>query len=93
MGMFTLKLETEKRKKVKPGDLVIIHDSAPNSGMVPEMEKYLGTVQKVDEASIKSIYIKGFFWSLKDVTHIQEPSTDPKKQEPVIFNEKELLEG
>lgn len=89
MGMFTL----NTKPAIRPGDLVRIHEDAPQSGMVPEMEKFLGTVQKVERKGGNSIMIKGFYWSIKDVTHIVEPSVDPKDQKPVKFNEDELVEG
>lgn len=88
MGMFTL----NSVNGIKPGDLVRIHEQAPNSGMVPEMERFLSTVQKVDAVTGNSIVIGHFYWSVNDITHIKEPSKDPKKTKPVIFKEHEIVE-
>lgn len=81
---------------IKVGSKVKIKDSAPNSWFVPNMSKFLGTVQTVQGLSSvipDAVEINNYNWNIKDLEPLIEVGPDPKDKEPVLFNEEELLRG
>lgn len=81
---------------IKVGSKVKIKDNAPNSWFVPDMRQFLGTVQTVERFSCvmpEAVQIRQFNWNIRDLEPVIDVGPDPKKKEPVLFNEEELLRG